>query len=210
MSLRDDQRAEALVEPARGQRGALTTLAPPARAVSCASPPRMPFGRNITTATSSRPIQKYQYCGVDAGELVARHHEDDGADEPAVEPAGAAEHQDHQHVGRALEARARRARRSRWSAPAARRRCRRSRRRSCRSCGCARGSARRSPACARVLADAAQRQAERRIDQPPRDQEHEEQHDQRIGVGGVAVEIEAEDAEDRPHAARPAARRRRR
>ena len=24
----------------------------------------MPFGSNITTATSSRPIQKYQYCGL--------------------------------------------------------------------------------------------------------------------------------------------------
>ena len=24
----------------------------------------MPFGRNITTAISSRPIQKYQNCGV--------------------------------------------------------------------------------------------------------------------------------------------------
>src|SRR6185312_8317008 len=27
-------------------------------------PPRRPFGMNITTATSSRPIQKYQYCGL--------------------------------------------------------------------------------------------------------------------------------------------------
>ena len=33
-------------------------------AVSFASPPRMPFGRNITTAISSMPIQKYQNCGV--------------------------------------------------------------------------------------------------------------------------------------------------
>ena len=35
---------------------------------------------------------------IDAGELVARHHEDDRADEAAVEPAGAAEDEDHQHV----------------------------------------------------------------------------------------------------------------
>src|SRR5439155_395174 len=28
-----------------------------------ARPPRIPLGRNITTATSSSPIQKYQYCG---------------------------------------------------------------------------------------------------------------------------------------------------
>ena len=33
------------------------------RAQSFDRPPRMPFGRNITTTTSSRPIQKYQYCG---------------------------------------------------------------------------------------------------------------------------------------------------
>src|SRR5262249_52975745 len=36
---------------------------------------------------------------VDARELVARHHVDDGADDAAVEAAGAAEDQDHQHVG---------------------------------------------------------------------------------------------------------------
>src|SRR5256885_9372645 len=39
-----------------------------------------------------------------AGELVARDHEDDSADEATVEPAGAAEDQDHQHVRGALEA----------------------------------------------------------------------------------------------------------
>src|SRR5260221_14409998 len=40
---------------------------------------------------------------VDARELVARHHVDDGADDAAVEAAGAAQYQDHQHVGRAAE-----------------------------------------------------------------------------------------------------------
>ena len=54
----------------------------------------MPFGSSITTVTSSAPIQKYQYCGADARELIARDHEDDGADETAIEPAGAAEDQD--------------------------------------------------------------------------------------------------------------------
>ena len=35
-----------------------------ARGVSSARPPRMPFGSSITTAISSSPIQKYQYCGL--------------------------------------------------------------------------------------------------------------------------------------------------
>ena len=84
-----------------------------------------------------------------AGELVARHHEDDGADQPAIEPPGAAEDQDHEHVGGALEAD--RFERDRFGGlrEQAHRRARRSRRRWCRSCGCARGSARRAPACAR-------------------------------------------------------------
>ena len=64
-------------------------------------------------------------------------------------------------------------------------------------CGAARRADRRHAH--RVLADAAQRQAERRIDQPPRHQEEHEQHDQRVPVGGVAVEIEPEQAEQRPH-----------
>src|SRR5437879_8922207 len=37
-----------------------------AQAFGCknfAKPPSIPLGRNITTATSSSPIQKYQYCG---------------------------------------------------------------------------------------------------------------------------------------------------
>jgi len=59
---RDDQRAEALVEPARRQRGAHVLLRHDAD--SFASPPRMPFGSNITTRISSMPIQKYQNCGV--------------------------------------------------------------------------------------------------------------------------------------------------
>ena len=63
--LRDDERSEALVEPARGQRR-VHDLPREARhePASILSPPRIPFGRNITTAISSMPIQKYQNCGV--------------------------------------------------------------------------------------------------------------------------------------------------
>ncbi len=58
-----------------------------------------------------------------------------------------------------------------------------------------------------IFADAAQRQAEARMDQPPRAQEHHEQHGERIAVGGVAVEVEIETAEQRPdvHALQPVA-----
>ena len=36
------------------------------------------------------------------------------------------------------------------------------------------------------------------MDQPPRAQEHHKQHGQRIAIGGLAVEIEIEHAEQRP------------
>ena len=51
----------------------------------------------------------------------------------------------------------------------------------------------------RVLADAAQGKPERRVDQPPRHQEGQKQNDERIGVGGIAVEIEFEHADELPH-----------
>src|SRR5258707_106248 len=61
--LGDDERAEALIQAARGQgRGVHARLR--TRRVSRVNPPRMPFGRNRTTAMSSVPIQKYQYCGL--------------------------------------------------------------------------------------------------------------------------------------------------
>ena len=41
---------------------------------------------------------------LDAGKLVAGDHEDDGADQSAIKPAGAAEHEHDHHLGRALEA----------------------------------------------------------------------------------------------------------
>ena len=59
----DDQRAETLVQAVRGQRVRAhdTTFMRRARSVR---PPRMPFGSSMTTAIRSRPIQKYQYCGL--------------------------------------------------------------------------------------------------------------------------------------------------
>ena len=64
-----DEGAEALLEPAGGEDGRrgralhghdvrLHNVA------SRTSPPRTPLGRNSTTAMRSRPIQKYQYCGL--------------------------------------------------------------------------------------------------------------------------------------------------
>ena len=193
------------------RRRARRTSAGRASADELREPPRMPFGRNSTTAISSTPIQKYQYCGLIAGELVARDHVDDGADQPAVEPAGAAENEDDQHVGRALEARARRARPSRSSAPAARRRRRPSPPRWCRSCGYAGGSARRS----RGMRTAFSRMP--RSDRPngeliSRRATRKDRNStiERIAVGGVAVEIELEQRRGAATSARPAGRRRRR
>ena len=77
---------------------------PPARRSAATSPPRMPFGNNMTTATSRRPIQKYQYCGLRPENWSRATMIDRGADQAAIEPAGAAEDQHHQHVGRALKA----------------------------------------------------------------------------------------------------------
>src|SRR5581483_4336653 len=58
---RHNQRAEALGQAARRKGDGAHRYPPRARIFD--KPPRMPFGRNITTATSSAPIQKYQYCG---------------------------------------------------------------------------------------------------------------------------------------------------
>src|SRR5581483_11989195 len=67
---RDHERAEALVETASRERERIHARLHRAGSsrrsdgASCASPPKMPFGRKITTAISSVPIQKYQYCGL--------------------------------------------------------------------------------------------------------------------------------------------------
>src|SRR4029077_4278585 len=49
-----------------------------------------------------------------------------------------------------------------------------------------------------VVPDAAQCQAERRMNKPPRAEKDNEQGGEREGVCGVAVEIETESAENRP------------
>src|SRR4029078_12467402 len=77
----DNERAEALVEAARGEDGSAHGRCPRVQEciqvggevaqpnqrcprsvpMSWAMPPRMPFGRNSTTAIKSTPIGKYQY-----------------------------------------------------------------------------------------------------------------------------------------------------
>src|ERR1700758_1122607 len=49
-----------------------------------------------------------------------------------------------------------------------------------------------------VVPDAAQCQAERRMNEPPRPEKDQEQRPERVGVCSVAVEIETESAENRP------------
>src|SRR5262245_20005441 len=61
---RDHERAEALVEPTGGEHRHGHARFRRHDAPSRMSPPRIPLGRSITTATSSNPIQKYQYCGL--------------------------------------------------------------------------------------------------------------------------------------------------
>src|SRR5271155_3175353 len=49
-----------------------------------------------------------------------------------------------------------------------------------------------------VLADAAQRQAERRMDKPPCNEEDEKQDGERVAVCGVAIQIKMKAAEKGP------------
>ena len=64
----DDQRPEAFIDAARGEgafaHGAAFMRKALARCSNSENPPIMPSGRNITTAISNRPIQKYQNCGL--------------------------------------------------------------------------------------------------------------------------------------------------
>jgi hypothetical protein len=136
---------------------------------------------------------------IDARELIARHHVDDRPDNAAIEAPCPAQDQDHQHVGGALEAQ--RLERHRLGG------LRQQRTGDARHHGSdcisladvrlARRPDRRHAH--RVLADAAQREAERRRDQPAHHQEHQKQHGERIGVADVAPEIEREVSEQRPH-----------
>ena len=56
-----------------------------------------------TITTSTRPIQNCQYCGVIDRKQFLQHPEHDGADQPAVEIAGTADHQHQHQVGGTLE-----------------------------------------------------------------------------------------------------------
>src|SRR5688572_19975498 len=135
---------------------------------------------------------------VQARELVARHHVDDGADQAAVEPAGAAEDQDHQDVRRAAKREG--FQRDRGSGVREQR---------AGDAGHHRGdgvglaqvrAARRADRrhAHRVLADAAQGEAERGVNDAAGDQEAHEEDRQGIGVGAAAEHVEAK-AEHRGH-----------
>ena len=100
-----------------------------ARRLRSRPPPREPassgrISRSRPTSTSTtrnRPIQKVQYCGVSAESDVVQQLEGDGADDAAIQVAGAADHQHQQHVGAAVEVEHVERREAAWSAPAARR-----------------------------------------------------------------------------------------
>ena len=124
-------------------------VAPPARAASVRQAAEDAVRQQHHHGDQQKPDPEIPVLRIDAGELVARDHVDHGADEAAIEPSGAAEHEHHQHFGRALEAE--RLERDGFGGLRQQRAgdARRWRRRWCRWCGYARGSARRSPACAR-------------------------------------------------------------
>ena len=56
-----------------------------------------------TITTSTSPIQNCQYCGVMVGKHFLQHPEHHGADQSAIEIAGAADHQHQHQIGGALE-----------------------------------------------------------------------------------------------------------
>src|SRR5262249_40087480 len=63
---RDNERAKVLVEVARSQYGIVALYGHARlrqRASKSAQPPKRPLGRKMMTTISSRPSQKYQYCG---------------------------------------------------------------------------------------------------------------------------------------------------
>src|SRR6185295_18561634 len=134
----------------------------------------------------------------DARELIACHHENNGTHEPAIESSSAAEDQHDQHISRALKA----DRLERYVFG-----------------GLGEDSTSKSGDCCRnrigladvraaisadrrhtypILANATQRQPERGVDQSACAQKDQEQYGQRVGVRGVAIEIELEETEHRP------------
>ena len=123
---------------------------------------------------------------------VVQQLEDDRAEDAAVEIAGAADDEDEQHLGAAMEVedvergeagrlREQRAGRAGDRAGEGVDRDQPQRHRQ--------ADARRAQP---VVAQRLQRDAERRVDEAARDEEDEREHDQRVGVGGSPGEIEVE------------------
>ena len=152
-----------------------------------------------TITTRTRPIQNCQYCGVKVEIQSCRKSVDHRADQAAIEIAGAADDQHEQKIGGAIQREhVERAERGGLGEQRAG------------DAGKSRGdridrdqppfhrNADRRRA-QRIAFDRAQRQAERRIDDAARDDKADEQHDQAIDITVMAVEIEAEQAEDRRH-----------
>ena len=137
--------------------------------------------------------------GIDPGEHVLRDHVDGGTDQRAVEPAGAAQHEhDHELRGareaQRVESDELRALREQCAGDAGDRGAQREDgdepprdRRSDRRHSLA------------AVADAAQAQAERRVDDAAQEREQHEQHDEAVEVRGAAVDAEGKESGDLPH-----------
>ncbi len=179
---------------------AVMVLASPAIRRRTVSPaPCSPPGRNSTTATSRAPTMVSQWNGLAADTRCSNSWNSSVPDQRAIERAGAAEHQHHQRLGRALEAQTCRARRRRCQWRQARRRARRQNPRS-RTCAPSVGTMRppiaRTPQ--RVLLDGAADQPERRTHQA---QQQHESHQQQRGpeqISGARIKVEGEQTEHRP------------
>ena len=172
-----DEAAERFGEPLGAQSAAIAMPVARCAAVRwiASSPPRRPPGANSTITTSSSADPELPVRRVMPDSAVLRDHEHRRADQPAVQAAGAAEHQHDQQLRRALEAERvdadelRRLREQRARHAGHRRRDREDRPQA------PVHRQRRSPACAARSADAAQREAERRMHQPPHEQEQQRQ-----------------------------------
>ena len=133
------------------------------------------------------------------GKQFLQHPEHDRADQPAIEIAGAADHQHQHQVGGALERKhvERGERRGLGEQRAGDAGIERGERVD-RDQAAVDGDADRGRP-QRIVADRAQRQPERRMHDPPRQQEQQEQHDERVEEAGLAEHVECEQAEDRLH-----------
>ena len=152
-----------------------------------------------TITTSTRPIQNCQYCGVSVGKHFLQHPEHHRADQAAIKIAGAADHQHQHQVGRALERKhVERGQRVGLGEQRAGDAGIERGQRIDRDQAAVDGNADRGGA-QRVVADRAQRQAERRMHDPPRQQEQQEQHGERVEEADLAEHVECEQAEDRLH-----------